>query len=161
MAEYGGKKLGTIGDLGCFSFQTSKTIACGEGGAIVGNDEELMDKCYTVHNHGTSRRGRTEVAGPKYRMNEFEGAVLLGQLPTAQRTFRSSQRERELLDPKLKGFPGVVPQKLYEGTGERLLVPLSHDLSQGTLQRRQPQHVPQGHGGRRGQPQPLHRQRTA
>ncbi|HUU94462.1 MAG TPA: DegT/DnrJ/EryC1/StrS family aminotransferase, partial [Phycisphaerae bacterium] len=81
LAEYRGKKLGTIGDLGCFSFQSSKTIACGEGGAVIGNDEELMDKCYTVHNHGTSRRGVTEVAGPKYRMNEFEAAVLLGQWP--------------------------------------------------------------------------------
>ena len=46
LAEYKGKKLGTIGDVGCFSFQSSKTIACGEGGGIIGNDEELMDKCY-------------------------------------------------------------------------------------------------------------------
>ena len=38
LAEYNGKKLGTIGDLGCFSFQSSKTIACGEGGGIIGND---------------------------------------------------------------------------------------------------------------------------
>ena len=55
LAEYRGEKLGTIGDLGAFSFQSSKTIACGEGGAVVGNDEQLMDRCYTVHNHGTSR----------------------------------------------------------------------------------------------------------
>src|SRR5439155_23718719 len=60
LAEYQGKKLGTIAPLGCFSFQSSKTIACGEGGAILGDDEALMDKCYTVHNHGTSRKGRTE-----------------------------------------------------------------------------------------------------
>ncbi len=68
-AVYRGKQLGTIGDVGCFSFQSSKTLACGEGGAVIGDNEELMDKCYTVHNHGTSRRGVTEVAGPKYRMN--------------------------------------------------------------------------------------------
>jgi len=67
LSEYQGKKLGTIGDLGCFSFQSSKTIASGEGEAIIGNNEELMDKCYTVHNHGTSRKGRTETIGPKYR----------------------------------------------------------------------------------------------
>jgi dTDP-4-amino-4,6-dideoxygalactose transaminase len=72
LAEYQGKKVGSIGDLGCFSFQASKTIACGEGGAIIGNDEELMDKCFTVQNHGTNRIGRTVVIGPKYRMNEFE-----------------------------------------------------------------------------------------
>ncbi|MGE5295519.1 MAG: DegT/DnrJ/EryC1/StrS family aminotransferase, partial [Solirubrobacterales bacterium] len=72
LAEHRGRKLGTIGDVGCFSFQSSKTIACGEGGGIIGSDDDLMDKCYTVHNHGTSRKGRTELIGPKYRMNEFE-----------------------------------------------------------------------------------------
>jgi dTDP-4-amino-4,6-dideoxygalactose transaminase len=47
LSVYKGKKLGTIGDLGCFSFQSSKTIACGEGGAVIGNDEQLMDRCFT------------------------------------------------------------------------------------------------------------------
>ena len=116
LAEYQGKKLGTIGDLGCFSFQSSKTIACGEGGGIIGNDEELMDKCYTVHNHGTSRRGRTEVAGPKYRMNEFEAAVLLGQLSGVQERFARRNKNAAYLTSRLKDVPGIVPQKLYEGT---------------------------------------------
>jgi len=116
LAEYKGKKLGTIGDLGCFSFQSSKTIACGEGGAIIGNDEELMDKCYTVHNHGTSRRGRTEVAGPKYRMNEFEAAVLLGQLPSVEERFARRNENAAYLTSRIKDIPGIVPQKLYEGT---------------------------------------------
>lgn len=116
LAEYRGKKLGTIGDLGCFSFQSSKTIACGEGGGIIGNDEDLMDKCYTVHNHGTSRRGRTEVIGPKYRMNEFEGAVLLGQLPGVKERFARRNANASRLTSRLKDCPGIRPQKLYEGT---------------------------------------------
>ena len=116
LAEYQGKKLGAIAPLGCFSFQTSKTIACGEGGAIVGSDEGLMDKCYTVHNHGTSRKGRTEMIGPKYRMNEFEAAVLLAQLAGAQERFRRRNENAAHLTARLKGFPGLVPQKLYEGT---------------------------------------------
>lgn len=116
LAEYQGKKLGTIGDVGCFSFQSSKTIACGEGGAIIGNDEELMDNCFTVHNHGTSRRGRTEVAGPKYRMNEFEAAVLLGQLPGVQERFARRNQNAAYLTSRLKDIPGIFPQKLYEGT---------------------------------------------
>lgn len=116
LAEYRGKKLGAIGDLGSFSFQASKTIASGEGGAIVGNDEQLMDQCYTVHNHGTSRRGSTEAIGPKYRMNEFEGAVLLGQLPGVKERFARRNENAAYLASKLKGFPGVVPQKLYQGT---------------------------------------------
>ena len=116
LAEYQGKKLGTIAQLGCFSFQTSKTIACGEGGAILGDDEELMDKCYTVHNHGTNRRGRTEVIGPKYRMNELGAALLLGQLAGAQERFRRRNENAAHLTSRLKGFPGVTPQKLYDGT---------------------------------------------
>ncbi|MGO8677818.1 MAG: DegT/DnrJ/EryC1/StrS family aminotransferase [Limisphaerales bacterium] len=116
LSEYQGKKLGTIGRLGCFSFQASKTIACGEGGAIVGDDEALMDKCFTVHNHGTSRRGQTEVIGPKYRMNEFQAAVLLPQLASARERFERRNQNAAYLTSKLKGCPGIVPQKLYEGT---------------------------------------------
>lgn len=116
LAEYQGKKLGTIGDVGCFSFQTSKTLACGEGGGIVGNDEALMDQCYTVHNHGTSRRGRTETIGPKYRMNELEAAVLLGQLSGFQERFARRNRNAARLTARLKDIPCLVPQKLYEGT---------------------------------------------
>ena len=116
LSEYQGKKLGTIGDLGCFSFQSSKTIACGEGGGIVGDDEELMDKCYTVHNHGTSRQGRTEVAGPKYRMNEFEAAALLGQWPGILERFKRRNENAAYLTSRLKDVPGIRPQKLYEGT---------------------------------------------
>ncbi len=116
LVEYQGRKLGTFGDLGCFSFQSSKTIACGEGGAITGNDEYLMDKCFTVHNHGTSRRGRTEVAGPKYRMNEFEAAILLGQLPGARERFTRRNENAVHLTSRLKDIPGIISQKLCEGT---------------------------------------------
>jgi dTDP-4-amino-4,6-dideoxygalactose transaminase len=116
LSVHRGKKLGTIGSVGCFSFQTSKTIACGEGGAIIGNDEALMDKCYTVHNHGTSKRGRTELIGPKYRMNEFEAAVLLGQLAGAQERFQRRNENAAHLTSRLKGCPAVTPQKLYPGT---------------------------------------------
>jgi len=128
LAEYQGKKLGTIAPLGCFSFQTSKTIACGEGGGIIGDDEELMDKCYTVHNHGTSRRGLTETIGPKYRMNEFEAAVLLAQLSGARERFLRRNENAAYLTSKLKGCPGVIPQKLYEGTssGSFYLYPMSY-----------------------------------
>lgn len=115
-AEYQGKKVGTIGDLGCFSFQASKQISCGEGGAVIGNDEVLMDKVYTVQNHGTDRKGKNVTIGPKYRMNEFEGAILLGQLPGAKDRFLRRNENAAYLSAKLKGFPGIVPQKQYEGT---------------------------------------------
>ncbi|MDY0354831.1 MAG: DegT/DnrJ/EryC1/StrS family aminotransferase [Sedimentisphaerales bacterium] len=128
LAQFDGKTLGTIGDVGCFSFQSSKTIACGEGGAIIGSDETLMDRCYTVHNHGTSRRGLTETIGPKYRMNEFEAAVLLGQLSGAKERFERRNQNATYLSSRLKDIPGLTPQKLYEGTesGSFYLYPMSY-----------------------------------
>lgn len=116
LAVHRGRKLGTIGDVGCFSFQSSKTIACGEGGGIIGSDDELMDKCYTVHNHGTSRRGKTELIGPKYRMNEFEAVVLLGQLSRAVERWQRRNENAAYLTARLKDIPGLTPQKLYPGT---------------------------------------------
>jgi perosamine synthetase len=116
LARYQGKGLGTIGDLGCFSFQASKPISCGEGGAVVGNDQALMDQCYTVQNHGTSRKGSNETIGPKYRMNEFEGAILVGQLPGVRERFDTRNENANYLTSKLKDFAGLVPQKHYPGT---------------------------------------------
>lgn len=115
-ARYQGKAIGLIGDLGCFSFQASKAIACGEGGAVVGNDEALMEQCFTVHNRGASRKGKNETIGPKYRMNEFEGAILLAQLASAKERFGIRNENANYLSSKLKGFAGLVPQKHYPGT---------------------------------------------
>jgi len=118
-ATYRGKVLGTIGDAGCFSFQSTKTIACGEGGGIISNNQELMDMCYTVMNHGTSRKGRSETIGPKYRMNEFEGAVLLAQLAGARARYELRNKNAAYLSKRLKNFPGLVPKQLYPGTDRR------------------------------------------
>jgi len=115
-ARYKGKAIGTIGDLGCFSFQASKAIACGEGGAVVGNDQALMDRCYTVQNRGAARSGKNELIGPKYRMNEFEAAVLLGQLPSARERHEIRNQNANYIKAQLKGFEGLVPQKQYAGT---------------------------------------------
>lgn len=115
-SRYQGQAIGTIGDLGCFSFQASKAIACGEGGAVVGNDEALMEQCFTVQNRGASRQGINETIGPKYRMNEFEGSILLSQLPGAKARFQQRNENANYLRSQLKDFPGLVPQKQYPGT---------------------------------------------
>jgi len=117
MAEYQGKKLGTIGKLGCFSFQSSKTINCGEGGAITGDDEQLMDMCYTVQNHGTNRQGRTVTIGPKYRMNDLEAAIILGQMAGVEERFAMRNENANYLTSRIRDVPGVTPQKQYSGTG--------------------------------------------
>lgn len=115
-SRYQGKAVGLIGDLGCFSFQASKAIACGEGGAVVGNDEALLNECFTVQNRGASKAGKNERIAPKYRMNEFEGAILLGQLEGAKERFEIRNANANYLSAKLKDFPGLRPQKQYPGT---------------------------------------------
>src|SRR5690606_3905220 len=54
LAEIDGKQMGTFGHAGCFSFQNSKNLPMGEGGAIVSDDEEFMDRCHSYHNYGNS-----------------------------------------------------------------------------------------------------------
>lgn len=116
LARYQGKGLGTIGDVGCFSFQASKAIACGEGGAVVGDNQAIMEECYTVQNRGASRKGSNETIGPKYRMNEFEGAILMGQFPGIKERFEIRDANANYLTSQLMGFAALVPQKKYAGT---------------------------------------------
>lgn len=116
LAEFRGRKLGTLGDAGCFSFQSSKVIACGEGGGIISNDQDLLEKCFTVQNHGTDRKGRSVTIGPKYRMNELEASILLAQLVNAKEQNETRNRNARYLNSKFKGFKPLVPQKLYDGT---------------------------------------------
>ena len=53
LAEWRGRKVGTYGRTGCFSFQASKNLNSGEGGAILTDDEEIHDRCYMFHNNGS------------------------------------------------------------------------------------------------------------
>ena len=63
LSEYRGRKTGTLGDLGCFSFQNSKHLPAGEGGAIIGNDDALIDRCHSYHNCGRPFGGYEEFSG--------------------------------------------------------------------------------------------------
>ena len=121
LAEYKDKKVGTIGDLGCFSFQNSKNIPAGEGGAIAGNDERLMDRCHSFHNCGRPY-GKTAsdfsgypFLGGNKRMTEFEAVILLSQLERAEKDADLRLENALYLDSKLKNIPGIIPYKLTEG----------------------------------------------
>jgi dTDP-4-amino-4,6-dideoxygalactose transaminase len=115
LAEFEGKKCGTFGDLGCFSFQSSKVMACGEGGAIVGNDGELMERCYAFHNMGLSTKRGSIGIGTKYRMHELEAAVLNPQFATLAEQTQTRNENAAYLAGRLEEIPGIVPQKLHKG----------------------------------------------
>jgi dTDP-4-amino-4,6-dideoxygalactose transaminase len=121
LAEYEGKKCGTLGDLGCFSFQNSKHIPSGEGGAVVGNDDKLLDLCYSYHNcgraHGESMKelGRNPLRGTNMRMTEFQAVVLLSQIQRAKGDADKRLENALYLNSKLKEIPGILTYKLSDG----------------------------------------------
>ncbi len=115
LAEFKGKKCGTFGDLGCFSFQSSKVIACGEGGAIVGDDAELIERCYAFHNIGLDSAGERPGIGTKYRMHELEAAVLNPQFDTIEEQTKIRNENARYLAARLEEIPGIAPQKLHDG----------------------------------------------
>ncbi len=115
LAAIGGKHCGTFGALGCFSFQSSKVMACGEGGAIVSDDPDLIEKCYTFHNIGLATSPGAGGIGTKYRMNEFEAAVLMPQLATLSSQTERRNHNARYLARRLAELRGIVPQKLCPG----------------------------------------------
>ena len=120
LAEYRNKKCGTLGDLGCFSFQNSKNIPAGEGGAIIGNDEEIMDRCYSFHNCGrpygsVKRTSSYPVRGSNRRMQEFQAVILMSQMKRIQKDADTRLLNALYLTSRIKDIPGIIPYKLADG----------------------------------------------
>jgi len=121
LAEYDGKMCGTLGDLGCFSFQNSKHIPSGEGGAISGANDALMDRCFAYHNcgrpHGKSMAGMKQnpIRGSNRRLTEVQAGLLLSQMGRARSDADKRLENALYLDERLKEIPGIVPYKLSDG----------------------------------------------
>ena len=95
LGEWRGKKLGAVGDVGCFSFNYYKNICSGEGGAIISSNPEIMDMCDSISNDGRHSRVKRSssskaaneslIAGKPYpgmnfRLTEIQAGILLGQV---------------------------------------------------------------------------------
>lgn len=118
LGEYKGRKCGTLGDLGCFSFQNSKHIPSGEGGAVTGNSDELLDRCLSYHNCGRSfgtYQGKGSFShGVNYRMTHYQAAMLLQEI---ERLITDTQHRRanaDYLTAGLNEIPGIQPMRLPE-----------------------------------------------
>ena len=121
LAEIDGKKLGTIGHAGCFSFQNSKNLPMGEGGAIVSDDDEFMDRCYSYHNYGNpygSVAGEvgagTIMVGTKLRLAEYQAAIGLAQLSRLEAQTTTRNENAEYLRSMIREIPGIIPYRLYD-----------------------------------------------
>lgn len=111
-AEWDGRRVGAIGDLGTFSFQSGKNITAGEGGMILTNDDELADRAWSLANVGRIRQGgwyQHESVGWNLRMTEFQAAVLLGQLSRFEEQFVKRERNALLLNELFADIDGIRP----------------------------------------------------
>ena len=111
-AEWRGRRVGAIGDLGTFSFQSSKNITAGEGGIIVTNDEELAERCWSLHNVGRRHGGAWYEhvrVGWNYRMTEWQGAVLLVQLERLPEHQARRSVNAQYLREQLSTLGGIRP----------------------------------------------------
>jgi len=114
LAAWKGTRVGAIGDLGTFSFQSSKNLTAGEGGAIVGNDDALMDRVWSFRNVGRVREGawyQHEVLGGNARMGAWQAAVLLAQMTRAEEQLARREANGTLLTDLLGRIPGIRPLK--------------------------------------------------
>jgi dTDP-4-amino-4,6-dideoxygalactose transaminase len=110
--QYKGRGAGSIGDLGCFSFQSSKVMTSGEGGIVITSRLDCYEVVQSLVNCGraseTDKFGK-RVVGSNYRITEFQAAVLLGQLDALPAFAERRVRHAELLTRKLEGIKGISP----------------------------------------------------
>lgn len=106
-AEYGGRKAGAFGDIGCFSFYPSKNLgAFGDGGMVITDDDELGEKLRILANHGSRVRYHHEVLGYNSRLDELQAAILRVKLKRVD-AFNAARRPSPTLTTRawLKAGP--------------------------------------------------------
>lgn len=123
LAEWKGKKVGSYGLAGAFSFQSSKNLNAGEGGAITTNSEAFAKACYDFHNQGRSgavstysSAGSSGTRGSNLRMTEFQGSILRSQMTRVKEQTQHRWENATYLNKMLGEIPGITPAKLHDGT---------------------------------------------
>jgi dTDP-4-amino-4,6-dideoxygalactose transaminase len=121
LAEINHQKVGTFGNAGCFSFQNSKHLAIGEGGAIISNDDEFMDRCHSYHNCGRAYGKMVDPVSGSYmirannlRMTEYQAAIGLAQLKRLEGHTVTRNENAAYLKSQIKAIPGILPYRLYD-----------------------------------------------
>lgn len=135
LAEYKGRRCGAIGDLGCFSFQNSKHLTSGEGGAITSDRPDLIDHCQSFHDCGRavgSQQGSGFVSqGANFRMQHLQASLLLQQLDKLVAETEQRRRNASYLAEQLADVAGLSPARLPENSKAVWhLFPLRYDPSE-------------------------------
>lgn len=110
--EWNGEKVGTIGDVGTFSFQETKALSGGEGGMVVTDDDVLAERGELLCNIGrmSGKVYRHYELASNCRMTEFQGALLCAQLEKLPRENETRMRNEEILRSELEDIDGIAPK---------------------------------------------------
>ncbi|MBI3958005.1 MAG: DegT/DnrJ/EryC1/StrS family aminotransferase, partial [Chloroflexi bacterium] len=106
--------VGSLGDIGCFSFQSSKSLNAGEGGFVMSNDDRLFERLYSLRNCGRRRPDADpntweHIQSGNYRMTEWQSAILLAQLDRLPTQVARREASLRFLDGQLAQIEGVAP----------------------------------------------------
>ena len=140
-AEYKGRRAGSIGEMGCFSFYPGKNLgACGEGGAVTTNNTEYAHKIRMLRDWGTERKYVHELKGYNYRMEGMQGAILRVKLRHLEAWTEARRahaaRYGELLDDCGVRLPKVMPYSRHVYTVYTIRS-AERDAMRGALQDRE------------------------
>ena len=111
-AEYKGRRVGSIGDVGCWSFYATKNITTGEGGMITTNNPEIAKKARIIRSHGMTSRDDHIILGYNYRMNEIQAAIGIVQLRKIDELNDIRIRNSLYLIDSLRDIEWMKPQKI-------------------------------------------------
>ena len=117
-AEFKGKKAGSLGDAGAFSFYATKVMTSGEGGMVTTNDDDIYKKALSIRNYGRSDPSiniHTEF-GANFRLSEFHAIVGLEKLKNINAILEERKRIANLYDEKLKDIKQITPLCVPETT---------------------------------------------
>lgn len=123
-ASYKGKKLGTIGDAGTFSFDFVKTITCAEGGAVMTNREDVFINSDGYSDHGHDHKGVDRGAdlhpfiGYNFRISELHAAVGLAQIKKLDTFLATQHKNHSALKNILSSIPEISFRKIPDPTGD-------------------------------------------
>jgi len=114
-ALYKGRKVGSIGDAGCFSFFPTKNLGgYGDGGLVVTDDEGIAEKVRALRVHGSRRKYLHDEVGINSRLDELQAAVLLVKLLHLDEWNALRRRNAAFYSEKFQGVVGVTPPHVYE-----------------------------------------------
>ena len=121
--EYKGKKVGSIGDIGTFSFYVNKTITCGEGGMITTNSKKLAKKAKSLKNlcYGESKRFMHTDIGFQFRLPNISAAMGLAQLSQIESILKTKKKIDERYKKNLNGIKGLNIPKISNHTNKYIM----------------------------------------